>query len=277
MLFIKLSSPVQVHQITNFIYSNNLTSSMDTTPLKETGMTDGEIKVYLALAELGLSTVGPILDESQITKSMIYRILEKLIKKGLVSFILKEKTKHYQITSPERLLDYVEERKKVLDTNKEKIQKIIPQLLVKKSLSNKSQATIYEGFKGLMSAYENRYNKLIKGDEVILYGLPAEQPGFHHAFWKKNHQLLAKKGINCRMLYHPDVSNATLKDRNSYKGCTVKKMPFTADMPSWVMIYKDVTLIAIPQGIVPLAIEIENQDVANSFKVYFEWLWKQAK
>jgi sugar-specific transcriptional regulator TrmB len=250
---------------------------MDTSPLKEAGLTNGEIKVYLALLEVGSSTIGPILQKSGITKSIIYRILEKLIKKGLASYIIKEKTKHFQATQPNKLLDYINSKEKQLKLNKNKIQELIPQLILKQNASKKSEANLYQGFKGLMTAYENRYIKLKKGDEVIVYGLPSEQPGFHHAFWKKNHMKLSKLGIKCRMLYHHDVTNKNLKDRNSYKHCKARRMPFNADSPSWVMVYKDVTLIAIPQGEMPFGFEITSQEVANSFRSYFEWFWKQSK
>ncbi len=250
---------------------------MDISPLKEAGLTNGEIKVYLALLEIGSSTIGPILDKSGITKSMIYRILEKLIKKGLVSYITKEKTKHYQANQPNKLLDYVDQRENELKQNRNKIQDMIPQLILKQQTAKKSEANIYEGFKGLMTAYENRYLKLKAGDEVVLYGLPSEQPGFHHSFWKQNHQKLAKLKIKCRMLYHPDVTDKTLKDRNSYKYCEAGRMPFNIDSPSWVMVYKDVTLIAIPQGDKPFAFEIISQETADSFRNYFEWFWKKYK
>ncbi|MDP3989768.1 MAG: hypothetical protein Q8Q01_01020 [archaeon] len=54
-------------------------------------------------------------------------------------------------------------------------------------------------------------------------------------------------------------------------------MPLKMESPSWVMIYKDVVLIAIPQGDMPFAFEITSQQVADSFKNYFEWFWKQSK
>ncbi|MFH1840319.1 MAG: helix-turn-helix domain-containing protein [Nanoarchaeota archaeon] len=250
---------------------------MNIEPLKQAGLTEGEIKVYLALIKLGSSTIGPILDESKITKSIIYRILDKLIDKGLVSYITKQKTKYFQASQPNRLLDYLNKKDKELQENKKKIQDLIPQLLSQQTHTKKSEANIYEGFKGIMTAYENRYQKLKKGDEVILYSLPAEQPGFHHAYWKKHHKLLAKLGIKCRMLYNQEVSNEIIKNRNNYKGCEARKMPYKLKTPSWVMIYKDVTLVAIPQGAMPLAFEITNQEIANSFKDYFETFWKIAK
>jgi HTH-type transcriptional regulator, sugar sensing transcriptional regulator len=250
---------------------------MDTTALKDAGLTDGEIKTYLALLEIGTSTVGPILKKSGITRSIIYRILEKLIIKGLVSYITKEKTKHYQAAQPDKLLDYIDTKEKQLQQNKTKIEKMIPQLILKQKMAKKSEASMYEGFKGLITAYDKRYEKLQKGDEVVLYGLPSIQPEYHHAYWKKANAKLDKLGIRSRLLYHPAVTDKNLKNRNSYKLCEARRMPFNIESPSWVMIYKDVTLIAIPQGDMPFAFEITSQQVADSFKNYFEWFWKQSK
>ena len=160
---------------------------MNTAPLKEAGLTDGEIKVYLALLEIGSSTVGPILAKSGITRSIIYRILERLIKKGLVSYITKEKTKYYQAAQPDKLLDYIDNREKELKQNKNKVEKLIPQLILKQKSAKKTEASIYEGFKGLITAYDKRYDKLKKGDEVVIYGLPPLQPEYHHAYWKPMH------------------------------------------------------------------------------------------
>ena len=83
---------------------------MDTTALRESGLTDGEIKVYTALLELGASTTGPIIEKSGVAKSIVYQLLDKLTAKGLVSYITKEKTKHYQAAEPNRILDYIEQR-----------------------------------------------------------------------------------------------------------------------------------------------------------------------
>ena len=57
--------------------------------LKEIGLTDSEIKVYIALLELGSSSKGPIVDKSHVASSKIYELLEKLMQKGLVTQVLK--------------------------------------------------------------------------------------------------------------------------------------------------------------------------------------------
>ena len=46
---------------------------MNILPLKAAGLTDGEIKVYLALLEIGSSTIGPILEKSGIIPILFHQ------------------------------------------------------------------------------------------------------------------------------------------------------------------------------------------------------------
>ena len=60
---------------------------MDISILEDIGLTNAEIKVYLALLELGSSTAGPILEKSKLQNSVVHMTLNKLIDKGFVTFI----------------------------------------------------------------------------------------------------------------------------------------------------------------------------------------------
>ena len=219
---------------------------MNITVLKEAGLTDGEVKVYLALLEVGSSTIGPILERSKVTKSIIYRILDRLIEKGLVSYIIKNKTKHFQAASPNKLLDYVEARKEEMDENKKKIQELLPELLLKQNLSKKSEATVYEGFKGIITAHDKRFERLKRGDEYFFFGLPQKQPEYFHAYWQKDHKKRMKLGIKCKMLYDQKVTDSILKNRNDFKLCDARRMPLDVNSPAWILGYKDVTVIGLP-------------------------------
>ena len=53
-------------------------------------------------------------------------------------------------------------------------------------------------------------------------------------------------------------------------------MPLPVETPSWILVYKDVSAIIL-QGDEPLAIEITNQKIADSFREYFEAFWKLSK
>ncbi len=245
--------------------------------LEKTGLTKGETRVYSALLDLGNSTVGAIVDKSGVTKSIIYQILEKLIQKGLISYVIKEKTKYYQPSPPYSIIEFIEKQEKELENTKENIEKIMP--LITEALKNQklSQATIYEGFKGIITVHDKRFEKLSEGDEYYFLGLPAQQPEYYHAYWEKDHITRVKKKVSCKLLYNQEVSDKILSNRNKFKLCDARRMPFDIDTPAWFLIYKDTTVIGLPFGNKPLAFEIVNEEVTKSFKAYFDWFWKRTK
>lgn len=248
---------------------------MDISLLKETGLTEGEIKVYLALLELGQSTTGPIVKKSGIAKSIVYPILEKLLQKGLASYIIKEKTKHFQGAEPDKLLKYVSDRERKLGEVKKKIEKIIPELILKQKTETLSKATIYLGYKGIRTAHENVYKKLKKGEEYYYLGIPAYQPEEQHLYWERDHIRRIKLGVRCKLLYNLDTDKRILKNRNSYKGCEARYMSTDIKTPSTFLIYKD-TVVIILQSPKTIAVEIINKEISDSFKSYFDEFWKNS-
>ena len=63
--------------------------------LQQIGLTSGESEVYLALLEIGSTSTGKIIRQSKVHASKVYPILDRLIDKGLVSFIKQGKKKIY--------------------------------------------------------------------------------------------------------------------------------------------------------------------------------------
>src|SRR3989344_6756812 len=133
--------------------------------LLKIGLTEGESKVYLALSELGSSTVGPIVNKSQVAYSNIYDILNRLIDKGIVSFIIKDKTKYFQAASPSNLILYLDKKQEEIIKEKEALRKIIPDLEKLQEMKTRQEAEIFLGKKGLRTAYEKLSKEVIKGDE----------------------------------------------------------------------------------------------------------------
>ena len=80
--------------------------------LQKLGLNKSESKAYLTLLELGSASAGIIADKAQISPSKIYGVLEKLLQKGLISYIIKARTKFYSAASPQKLREFLEDRKK---------------------------------------------------------------------------------------------------------------------------------------------------------------------
>jgi len=249
---------------------------METNLLKEAGLTDGETKVYLALLELGISTTGPITRKAHVAKSIVYSLLQKLMEKGLVSFIIKEKTKHFQASDPHKIIEFIDEKKKKIEQNKIDIQAILPDLLAKTTSSKKSEATIYYGYKGIRTAYEHVYQKMSNSETIHSMGIPPAQPEEQHLYWKKDHVKRVQTGFKMKLLFNQDTDSKILKDRNAYTDSESRYMPPGIKTPSAFVIFAD-TVQIILQSPNALCVEIINQDIADSFKAYFEDYWKRSK
>ena len=139
--------------------------------LEAIGLTKAEIKVYMALLDLGSSTTSPIVEKSRASSSKIYEILEKLIQKGLASFVIKSGIKYFEAASPSRLLDYMRDKEESLSKQRQELQRIIPELELKQEYSKyKSEAAIFRGLKGVKTAYEDILKTLKSGDEYYVTG-----------------------------------------------------------------------------------------------------------
>ncbi len=250
-------------------------NDMDTQMLEQVGLTGGESRVYLAMLDLGPSTVGPIVEKSKVSRSIIYRLLDNLMEKGLASYIIEEKTKHYSAAGPERILEYMDRQRKQLEESRLQMQKMLP-LLAQMTSPKRNDVRVFKGFRGLITMHEQLYLKLKKGDEYLSLGVPAEQEERFHSFWKEDHKRREKLGITCRLLFHTDTDDKVLANRNSYWGCDARRMGMKIDAPAWWMVYKDVTSIVL-QSKELITVEITNQEIADSYRNYFESFWKNTK
>lgn len=244
--------------------------------LKDAGLTRGESKVYMSLLELGESTTGPLVEKSGISRSIIYNILDRLMRKGLVSYITKEKTKYFQATHPSKIIDYMDERLKIIGKNRKEIELLIPAILSKQKSGEKSDIRVFKGINGIITVHENIYFRLGKGEEYFYMGIPAYQPESLHSYFKRDHIRRIKAGIKIRALFHPDTDRKILKNRNSYRGCDARYMPIRINSPAWFVGYRNVAVIGMPSSS-PVTIEIMNKEIADSFRAYFEEFWGQSK
>ena len=74
-------------------------------------------------------------------------------------------------------------------------------------------------------------------------------------------------------MFNRDTKPEILKNRNSFKGADARYMPTDLKTPAWFLTYKDTTTIIL-QDPTEIAVEIINQEIADSFKAYFEEFWK---
>ncbi len=242
--------------------------------LEEIGLTKSEIKVYLALLELGSTTTGKIVDKSKASSSKIYEILDKLIQKGLASYIIKSGTKHFEAAEPKRILDYVEEKKKRLNQQEEKIKQLVPELELKQKLSEyKSEATILKGIEGVKTAFNDVLKTMKRGEEYhVLVGMESMSPLAE--FIKHYHHKRSKLGIKVKLLYSPD-SISWAKQIEHLPHTIIKISPNQILTYSFILMYKNKTFITVSKGKEITVFKFNSKQLTDSFRTTFNLLWNQ--
>jgi HTH-type transcriptional regulator, sugar sensing transcriptional regulator len=242
--------------------------------LEEIGLTTGEAKVYLTLLKIGETTTGKIIDEAQISGGKVYVILEKLIKKGLVSFITKEKTKYFSAATPNKILEYLDEKEQTLQTKRKKFQAQIPSLLALQDLSNKKYETrLYLGYYGINTIIFDTLNSLSSKDEILIMGINLSRDEKYNLLWKNWHSARIKKNIPCKMLFsHKDSEFFSIFAK--MKKTEVRVLEGIT--PASVGILKDQILLTT-YGEEPSSLLIKHPEIVSSFKTFFNTLWKIAK
>ena len=90
---------------------NKIVVIMENLILKELGYTEREIRVYEALLSLGKTTAGPIAAKAKLAHTKVYDTLQRLVDKGLVSFIIISKTKYFLAEDPNEILNKYDEKR----------------------------------------------------------------------------------------------------------------------------------------------------------------------
>ncbi len=248
---------------------------MDIKILEEVGFTKGEIRVYLALLELGETTTGPIIKKSKITGSKVYEILERLIEKGLVSYIIKEKTKCFQVASPKRLLDYINKKEREIITYKKEIEDIIPKLeLIQKSKEKIQSSQIFEGYEGLKTVFNLILDSLKANEEYYAFSLGDELKEENVMLFLQNyHKKRISKRIKVKII--ANLSEKKLfKDLSKLKGLKIRY--YNNPVPLGVFIFKDyVATFTFKKK--PVVFLIRSGQVCSSYKDFFINLWEKAE
>jgi|SRR3989344_3303652 len=248
---------------------------MDIKPLEKIGLTESEIKVYLALLKLGQITAGPIVDEAKVTRSKIYDILERLKNKGLVSYLTKESTKYFSAADPKNILNYLEEKEKKIQEDKKSIKMIIPELLLQQTLvGNNKIAEIFIGIKGM----ENAFNALIAEFEPkeVYYAFGAgkgDNVKQIQLFFSRLHQHREKNRVSSKIIFN-ESSRGLFKYQEESR--LVEARYLASSTPAAINIYKDFTIIVILNN-EPITLLIRNKETADSFREYFKVMWETAR
>ncbi|MBT3985387.1 hypothetical protein HOD38_01360 [archaeon] len=241
--------------------------------LRKLGFTEGEIKVYRSLIILKEATIGPISKKSKVTPSKTYPILEKLLEKGLISKVTKDKTQYFIANNPERLLTYLEEKKIEIDEQKEEVKKEIKKLSILE-LSKTPNARVLTGIGGIKTFYEEFNHRLLKEDKIFkVFSFEDDWEREEVKKFIQKQDLIRKElGIEVRV-----IANERIKKFIKSTSYKLVKIKFTDQKIPIGTVVSNNLIALMSWKEEPFIVVIESEELGKSYTQFFDELWKQSK
>lgn len=236
--------------------------------LEQTGFTDKEAKVYLALLELGQGKVADLSKRTGLKRSIIYVILEGLIKRGYADEIPGGKINAYQAVEPSAILRQAQAVAK-------NFSEMLP---VFQTLRNKGikrpRIRYVESKEGIWKTYE----EMTQSKEAFFIssfkGIEKHFPGGVKR-WMKDFETGSTKLIGRNLI--PDDSLEIEVGKKFQK--LNQKVRVLAGIKQFNM---DFTIYGNKLAITsledePFLVLIESEELVNSIRPIFEIAWKSGK
>jgi sugar-specific transcriptional regulator TrmB len=238
--------------------------------LEDLGLSQAEAKVYLALLETGSTLAGPVIKKTALHRGTTYQILQRLIEKGLVSYVIKSGKRYFEATDPKRFQEMLKEKE-------EKLSEILPSLIQKRSLSKeKQEVTVYSGYKGIKTVCDNILEELKGNGEYLDFGVSGLFRIVMGPYWDLWQKKKKQYKIKAKCIFDETLKKDNPQFLKDYYGkARFHKKEFKSMTDT--MIYNDKVVLFIWTAKPPIAIVIQNKDNAQSYRNQFNLMWSHSR
>lgn len=228
--------------------------------LRDIGLTEVESRVYLKLLELQKATTGLIAKKSSIHRRTVYDALERLVIKGLASYIKENNRRYFTPANPERLLE-------IMDEKRDRLEKGIALLKQQWSIVPEKEETVFfRGKQGLKTVFDDQVRER---KDICVIGGSKNAENILEFYFPRFTKLRAKKKINLRIIFACD------RIRKRFPLSKFRYLPKEYDTDVSINIYGD--KVAIIQWDKLFVILIKDKEIAYAYRNYFGIIWSKAK
>jgi len=233
--------------------------------LRQYGLSEKEIDIYLTCLKSGHVTANRISDLSGIRRSTVYEVLESLKKKGLISSFKKEKKYYFSAANPQTLISLLKEREK-------SIAEILPDLKkIMTSVHEKPKIELFEGLRGIKGAVEDMLNH----NEIKGYGASIVADKVFGSFTANFAMKRVENKVMLKGVLEKNIPSHML-EKDVRKYTQMRTLELFKDHNSAYFIYSDKVII-ITLGEELVAMRITNPLFVESQLKIFTFLWDNAK
>lgn len=241
---------------------------MDINFLKKLNFTDKEAKIYLALLNLGPSSVRKIAENCDLNRGTTYDSLKSLQERGLINFYDQDSKQHFVAENPETLLDLVKKQEKDISEVGRQLGKVIPELQALYNAGGERPIARYYKKKDIPRILEDILSTCERDSESMYRIYSAEGVReFIYENFDTFSDVRIGKGISVKVIALG--AGGELRGLDERKWLKVKKNTST-----YIIIYPGKTAyISLNAHSEPIGVVIENDGVYETQKYIFDSLW----
>ena len=235
---------------------------MKTEVLEDMGLTRNEAAIYLALLELGSAPVSGIAERTRLNRANMYNTISSLVRKGLISHIIRNNVKHFMAAKPARLMEILREKE-------EKLQLMLPQLESIEKIPEKIKVEIYEEKEGVKAFFSDMAKTTA---EVLAFGVTGMAYDVLKYYAPKVLKQMAEKTKGRYIV----IEEARGKEITTLPNTQFRYLPAKYSNYATTIIYHNKVAILVLKD-KPRVIMIDDKMIAEGYRKYFEFMWERAE
>lgn len=227
------------------------------------GLSSLEARVYLAALTLGQASIQQIARKSGVPRTSIYNFLQRLLDRKLLVETIKGKRSVYSAGHPRRIRDAAAGELKALDDS-------LPSLVrLYDGARRRPHVTFYDGIEGIKELYEDTLRDNLP---IIAW------TDYEHMFNVMNRYLSrypkerTKRGIFFRSIARDSRKTQEMVKRNASEMREIKRIQ-AEDLRTEINVYGNKVAIMSFRKQFPLAVLIEDEDIARTLRIVWEKMW----
>ena len=238
--------------------------------LEQVGLTKKEADIYESLLRLGEAPLADVIRSTGNHPQIVYRAVDGLVAKGLATTVKRDNRLYARTESP-RVLEKLEAEKLA------ELRRSLQRLLSIEQLSKDAIIRVSRGNDAVYRLRKRGIDELAKGETYYVIGASGNR--FYEIMGERYatiERLRIKKGVRRKLIAFQNQKKDLLRNDPWRKLAELRFLQQSFAVPSSTNIFKHTVAILI-WSFDPIVITIESKEVAESYRHYFQALWKNAR
>lgn len=242
---------------------------MNSSFLQKLGFSDKSAKIYLALLQLGPSSVRSLAEYVDLNRGTTYDALKWLQDMGVVSFFNKENKQHFVAEHPEKLKAIITNKHAEIERAGKAVDRALPELVALHHKGGSRPVAQYFSRKDIPKILEDILETCEDLEEPLyrIYSAEGMREYLYEGFPTFSDVRIAK-GIAVHVI--------ALGEGGELRGFDKRKwLKRTSNTPTYIILYQGkVASISLDAKGEPIGVVIENDGVYETQKEIFDALWQ---